>query len=48
MRIFEIEENHWRLEFNQFGLDIILLYSESWAFWSNHGHLFANCQVGQA
>lgn len=46
MKIFEVEENHWRCQYGEFGLDIVLLFSESWVFWSKNGELFKSCLVG--
>jgi hypothetical protein len=49
MKVIQITEGHWRLEFFPgLGLDVIMLHSSCLAFVSQGGSLLFDTKVGQA
>lgn len=49
MRILEVDPGRFRVEFdNGLGLEIVLLFSRTVAFWRWGGELFAEVTIGDA
>lgn len=49
MRFIEVDTGRWRLELGKgIGLEVILLFSRSVAFWRVGGELVAEVSVGQS
>jgi hypothetical protein len=49
MRLIEVDAGRWRLEFaSGLGLEVILLFSRSVAFWRWGGELVAEVCVGES
>ena len=49
MRFIEVDTGRWRLELGQgLGLELILLFSRSVAFWRFGGELVAEIAVGES
>ncbi len=49
VRIFEVDPGRWRVEWGSgLGLEVVLLFSRTVAFWRWGGELFAEVQIGEA
>lgn len=49
VRIFEVDPGRWRVEFDSgLGLEVVLLFSRTVAFWRWGGELFAEVTIGEA
>jgi len=48
VRILEIDPGRWRVEFDSgLGLEVVLLFSRTVAFWRWGGELFAEVMIGE-
>lgn len=49
VRIFEVDPGRWRVEWGSgLGLEVVLLFSRTVAFWRFGGELFAEVTIGEA
>lgn len=49
VRIFEVDPGRWRVEWGSgLGLEVVLLFSRTVAFWRWGGELFAEVTIGEA
>jgi hypothetical protein len=49
VRIFEVDPGRWRVEWGSgLGLEVVLLFSRTVAFWRWGGELFAEVPIGEA
>ncbi len=49
MRLIEVDDGRWRLELTDvLGLELVLLFSRTVAFWRLGGQVIADVCVGQA
>lgn len=48
MKLFEVDQGRWRIEFDGgFGLELVMLFSKSFAFWRFGGSLVREASVGE-
>jgi len=49
MSLIEVDDGRWRLDFGEgLGLELVLLFSRTVAFWRLGGQVVADIDVGQA
>ncbi|HZF51375.1 MAG TPA: hypothetical protein VE093_22115 [Polyangiaceae bacterium] len=49
MKLFEVDQGRWRVDFGGgFGLELVMLFSRSFAFWRYGGSLVREARVGEA